>query len=166
MEKVHIYRLAEQDMKDFGKTINKRVKAKNHGLMEQLIEGHTKKEKSMETEFFTGEMTVRMREVFMKIKFTEKVNTYGRMEECMMEIGTITRCMVRVFSYGPMVESMMGSIIMIRRRDLAFFYLRMDVDMKESGKMESSKGEVSTRRKTLLRRVYGRTGKGLSGYRK
>lgn len=65
------------------------------------------------------------------------------------------RCMAMGFSLGPMAESMRVLMKMIKNMDLGLFSIKMAEFMKVNGWMESNMVEEDTKRKILLKRVFG-----------
>ena len=62
--------------------------------------------KSMALEFLTGVMDLPMRVIFRKIIFMGKVHIHGKMQDNILEIGKITKCMEAERLLGLMVENM------------------------------------------------------------
>lgn len=110
MEKELICRIVERSIKAYGKMINNKDKDNNNGLMGLYIEDFIRKGKSMGKEYFTGETIVLLKESFMIIRYMVRESTFGKMEEFMMENGTIIECMVVEYLLGLMEGDMRDSI--------------------------------------------------------
>ena len=61
------------------------------------------------------------------------VNINGPTEENSLVIGSVTRCMAKVYSHGRMVEDMKENTTMIRNKEMEFSYGRTEGNMMVHG---------------------------------
>jgi hypothetical protein len=140
--------------------------AKNTGRMRQSIRDSIKQVKSMEKVSFFGRMIAPMKVSSLKTTFTASASTSGRTAESMKDNGRTTRWRVKEFSPGLMDEDTRDNTRTIRKKDSVYSHSEMAAFMKDNGKMESSTGRESLKRRTFPARVCGRMESGSSGLMK
>lgn len=86
-EKELTCRVVEPSMLEIGKMINKMEMESNLGLTKLFIKDSTKMEKNTEKESLCGLMIAHIKVTFLKIIFTERVDTNGKTEEYLQVIG-------------------------------------------------------------------------------
>ena len=110
----HICIPTEQDTRVSGSRINKKVWAVRHGPME-----------------------VSTKECITMVKNMDKANLLGKMEHLILETGTSTRCMARVFLGGQTAGAMKGSIKTIENTVKGSSSVLTENVRRESGRMEN-----------------------------
>ncbi len=71
----------------------------------------------------------------------EMESMFGKMEEPMMVIGNMGKCMAEVYIYGKMVVSIKESTAMIKSMVQENIIGQMAKDLREGGYMEKDKGK-------------------------
>lgn len=85
-----------------------------------------------------GQMEAHTRDSSMITISRELDCTGGQMDDSIMEIGSIIKCMEREYLLGMMAEGMKGSTMMIRNREKERFIGLMEESTLEVGTMENS----------------------------
>ena len=124
--------------KETGQMTNKKDTEWNHGLMGQDMRVNIRMGRSINKVNLHLLMVVIMKESLNKMKYQEKDNTFGLMENFMMDYGQQIKCMERVFLNGKMGRSMKGILKVIREKDMGHLLGRMVEFIQENGKMESN----------------------------
>lgn len=73
-----------------------------------------------------------------------QVHLHGKMEKYTQDSGKITRCMERGDTHGHQVNHMMKTGWQAIEKDMAYAYIQMVANMKDSGRMTTDMEEGST----------------------
>ena len=100
-----------------------------------------KRVESMEMDHIYGLMVAIIQDTGTKINYQVMESTNGNQEEATKEDGSRIKCMVRVFMFGKMEESMRVGILMIKSMGRESTTGLMGECLKENGSMEREKGK-------------------------
>ena len=122
-----------QDMRVNGKMIFNMDSEKKSGQTTVSTRVITQKVKNMVKVFIYGKMVQCITEIGLKIESKDMVNINGKMEECMLDNGKIIICMVKVYTPGQMADDMKASTKWIKNTDMVCTNGRMEEYIKEIG---------------------------------
>lgn len=125
--------LTEPSTKVTGLMTNSTDREKKSGLMVLNMKETTNSAKKMAMVNFYGLIDHHTRVDFLTITYMATENINGPMGENLLEIGFVTKCMVRVYSLGPMAEDTKANIMMTRSKVMEFSYGQMVDSMMELG---------------------------------
>ena len=108
-------------MKDYTRMVRRRAKEDLHSLMEVITRDNSDRMRSADLETTTGQMESLMLEIGRRTKWTAMESLNGKMVRSTLETLSTIKEKVKVLSFGP-----------------------MDVNILESGRLESSMESVHT----------------------
>lgn len=132
-----ILMLMELNIWDNGKMINKKDMVQKFGQMEQNTKEITSKEKNKVKDNFIGQMDLSMMDSLVTIISMAKEYTHGLMVELIKVNGKIIKWMESENSFGLMEENIMEIILRISNTDLVNLNGLMAENTKAAGKMEN-----------------------------
>jgi hypothetical protein len=132
------------------------VMVRRTGLMRPSIKDSIRLEKNMEKDFFYGRTTALMKGSFSKIIFMALVNMSGKMGAFTKDNGKIIKWKEKEYLLGLMDGSTRDNTKTIRNKDLEFSHSEMEEYTKGNGKMASSTGKASLKRKTSQDKAFGK----------
>lgn len=115
-------------MKDYTRMVRRRAKEDLHSLMEAITRDNSDRMRSADLETTTGQMESLMLEIGRRTKWTAMESLNGKMVRSTLETLSTIKEKVKVLSFGP-----------------------MDVNILESGRLESSTESEHTLAKTVRR---------------
>lgn len=130
--------LMELNTLETGKKIDSTDMELRHGLITLAMKVTTNMERSTVSVPSNGLMAHLISVNFTTITSTEKAFILGLTTENLKEIGEPIKCMEKVLSNGPTVESTLASMLMIRKKAMENLSGPMVDATEESGLMENS----------------------------
>lgn len=118
---------------EIGLKISKKVTELKLGPMEQDTTASIKMDKKMDLENSYGLMVLASKEISIRTILTEEELTTGLIKDSILESGKIIRCMAQVFSLGMMVENIMESILMTKKKVKVSLNGPMERNTRENG---------------------------------
>jgi hypothetical protein len=130
---VNILILMERNTMGIGWMTSSTAKATKHGQMVPDIKAAISSAKKTEKANSIGLINLRTMAISLITIFMGLVSTDGPTEENTKEIGLTTKCTVSVSLLGLTAESMKGSIMMIKSKDMVYSLGQMDESMMDTG---------------------------------
>ena len=162
-DKAFILTEMERSMRVCGKVINSTDSAKKYGQTVLNIKEITFKGKNTELANSGGQMGLYTKEIFSITIFTDKELINGAMADSMKANGDKIECIIEVYSNGQMVDNILVSTLMIKKKDMESFDGPGEEVTEATGEKENSTDMEYTPEMAHKEKVNGKTGQELDG---